>query len=81
MFFMKNSSNNSSKDAQSVAPCFSVAGKSFDKNIFADIVLAVSVFLCLLAVLSLIGIIGLIILNIIIIGRTFLKKRALNITT
>ena len=62
MFFAKNSSKNSSKDAKTVAPCFRVAGKSFYNVFFADIVLAVSVFLCLIYAISIIDIIGIIIL-------------------
>ncbi len=76
MFFGKYSSKNSSKDAKTVAPCFRVAGKSFDCVYCADIVLAVSVFLCLICAPGLIDIIGIIILSIIIIyNRLWLKKR------
>lgn len=76
MFFGKCSSENSSKDAKTFAPCFRVAGKSFACVYFADIVLAVSVFLCLICALGLIDIIGIIILSIIIINnRLRLKKR------
>ncbi len=80
MFFMKNSSRKSSRDAKTVAPCFRVAGKSVNSVFFADIVFAVSVFLCLICALSLIDIIGIIIiLNIIIIiSRLCGKKRTLS---
>jgi len=80
MFFAKNSSKNSSKDAKTVAPCFRVAGKSLNSVFFADIVLAVSVFLCLIYAISLIDIIGIIIiLNLIIlISRLCMKKRNLS---
>jgi hypothetical protein len=76
MFFGKCCSGNSSQDAKSFAPCFRVAGKSFDFVYCADIVLAVSVFLCLICAFGLIDIIEIIILNIIIISnRLFMKKR------
>lgn len=76
MFFRKHSFENSSKDAKTFAPCFRVAGKTSDCVYCADIVLAVSVFLCLICALELIDIIGIIILSIIIINnRLWLKKR------
>ena len=76
MFFGKCCSGNSSKDAKSFAPCFRVAGKTFDCIFCADIVLAMSVFLCLICAFGLIEIFGIIILNIIIINsRLWLKKR------
>ena len=76
MFFGKYCSGNSSEDAKSFAPCFRVAGKTFDCVFCADIVLAMSVFLCLICAFGLIEIFGIIILNIIIINsRLWLKKR------
>ena len=76
MFFGKYCSGNSSEDAKSFAPCFRVAGKSSDCVFSADIVLAMSVFLCLICAFGLIEIFGIIILNIIIINsRLWLKKR------
>ena len=80
MFFGHNDSKTSSKDAMTVAPCFRVAGKSVDCAFFADIVLAVSVFLCLIYAISLIDIIAIIILlNIIIIAsRLCGKKRTMS---
>lgn len=76
MFFGKYCSGNSSEDAKSFAPCFRVAEKTFDCVFCADIVLAMSVFLCLICAFGLIEIFGIIILNIIIINsRLWLKKR------
>lgn len=80
MFFGNSNSKQTSRDAKNVAPCFRVAGKSVNSVFFADIVFAVSVFLCLICALSLIDIIGIIILlNIIIImSRLCGKKRTLS---
>lgn len=75
MFFGKFSSVNSSEDAKTFAPCFRTAKKSFNFVFCADIVFAVSVFLCLIFALSLFDIIGLIILSIIIILKGFLGKK------
>ena len=78
MFFGRNNSSNSSKDAMSVAPCFRDAKKSFKSVSFAGIVLSMSVFLyialCFICAIKIISIIGIIIPGIIIISKFSPKK-------
>lgn len=79
MFFGRKHSSNSSKDANSFAPCFRSAKKSFNSVSFAGIVLSMSVFLyfalCIICAIEIISIIGIIILSIIIIRKIALEKR------
>ncbi len=79
MFYSASMTNNSSKDAKTVAPCFRSAVNSDNKRLFlTDIVFAVSVFLCLICIIGIlgaIGIIGIIILSISVIYKNLVRKK------
>lgn len=77
-FLNGSKANNSSKDAKMFAPCFSTAKNETNIADITDIAIAMSVLLCL--VLSIFGnifaVTGIIILNIILICKGELKKKA-----